>query len=43
MKTLLHYYRKSPALALIISCIGFFVWATTMIIIMVVLAVAFAQ
>lgn len=43
MKTLAHYYKTHPVLALIINCVGFFLWATTMIIMMVILTVAFTH
>lgn len=42
MKTILQLYKANPIVALIVSCLGFFVWATTLILMMVVLAVAFA-
>jgi hypothetical protein len=38
MKTILQLYKGNPVLALVINCIGFFIWATTLVI----LTVAFA-
>jgi hypothetical protein len=42
MKTILQLYKGNPILALVINCIGFFIWATTLILMMVILTVAFA-
>jgi len=42
MKTLLQRYKSNPILAMILNCIGFFVWATTLVLMMVILTVAFA-
>lgn len=42
MKTILQRYHNNPVLALILNCIGFFIWATTLILMMVILTVAFA-
>jgi hypothetical protein len=42
MKTILQLYKANPIVALIVNCLGFFIWATTIILMMVVLAVAFA-
>lgn len=38
----LHLYKASPLVAFLVNCIGFFLWAMTLILIMVVLAVALA-
>jgi hypothetical protein len=40
MKTLMNIYRNNAILALIINCVGFFIWATTMVIVIVMIAVA---
>lgn len=43
MKTLIHLYKHNPVVELIINCIGFFVWAATLILMMVTLTVAFTS
>jgi hypothetical protein len=42
MKTLLQLYKVNPIVSLVVNCIGFFIWATTLILMMVILTVAFA-
>lgn len=42
MKRFFHLYQHSPLLALIINSIAFFVWAFTIIMIITIMAVAFA-
>lgn len=42
MKTILQLYKCNPVLAMVIHCIGFFLWAVTLILIMVIATVAFA-
>ncbi len=42
MKIILQLYKHNPVLALVINCIGFFIWAATLILMMVILTVAFA-
>jgi hypothetical protein len=41
MKTILHIYRQNPIVALIVNSIAFFLWATTIILIVTIMAVAF--
>jgi len=43
MKTLLQLYRANPLLTLVINCVGFFLWAVTLIFIMVFITVAFTN
>ena len=42
MKRIFHLYQQNPVLALILNSIAFFVWAFTIIMIITVMAVAFA-
>ena len=42
MKRFLHLYQQHPVLALIVNSIAFFVWAFTIIMIITIMAVAFA-
>jgi hypothetical protein len=42
MKRFFHLYHQNPLLALIVNSIAFFVWAFTIILIITVMAVAFA-
>jgi hypothetical protein len=42
MKRFIHLYQENPLLALIVNSIAFFVWAFTIILIITVMAVAFA-
>ena len=42
MKRFLHLYKQHPVLALIVNSIAFFVWAFTIIMIITIMAVAFA-
>jgi hypothetical protein len=41
MKNIVRLYKSNPILALIINSIAFFVWITTIIIVLVILTVAF--
>jgi hypothetical protein len=41
MKMILHIYRQNPIVALIVNSIAFFLWATTIILIVTIMAVAF--
>lgn len=41
MKILIHIYRHNPVVALIVNSIAFFLWATTIILIITIMAVAF--
>ncbi len=42
MKNILQLYKQNPILSLVVNCIGFFLSAITLILMMVILAVAFA-
>ena len=42
MKRIVHLYQHNPLLALIINSIAFFVWAFTIILVITIMAVAFA-
>jgi hypothetical protein len=41
MKRILHIYQANPIVALIVNSIAFFLWATTIILIITIMAVAF--
>jgi len=41
MKTIVHLYKHNPIVALIVNSIAFFLWATTLIIVITIMAVAF--
>jgi hypothetical protein len=41
MKNIAQLYRRFPTLGFVFTCIGFFIYALTMILIIIVLAVAF--
>lgn len=41
MKAILNIYRHNPIVALIVNSIAFFLWATTIILIVTIMAVAF--
>jgi hypothetical protein len=41
MKRIINLYQQNPFLALIINCIGFFLWAITLIVVVTIMAVAF--
>lgn len=41
MKTILNLYKHNPVVALIVNSIAFFLWATTIILIITIMAVAF--
>ena len=43
MKAILQLYRHNPIVALIVNSIAFFVWATTLILIVTIMAVAFTN
>lgn len=43
MKRIVQLYHHNPIIALIVNSIAFFVWATTIILIITILAVAFAS
>lgn len=43
MKTIIHLYKSNPILAMIVNCLGFFVYATTLIMIVVILSVALSN
>ena len=43
MKMILNIYKQNPIVALIVNSIAFFVWATTLIIIITIMAVAFTS
>lgn len=40
---IIQLYKQNPIFALIMNCVGFFIWAMTVIWIMVVLTVAFTN
>jgi len=42
MKTLLRFYQQNPVVALIMNSIAVFFWAATLILIITIMAVAFA-
>lgn|GEM_PF-2043291 len=42
MKRIISLYQHNPVVALIVNSIAFFVWATTIILIITILAVAFS-
>ena len=41
MKAIVQLYKHNPIVALIVNSVAFFVWATTLIIIVTIMAVAF--
>ncbi len=41
MKTIVQIYKHNPIVALIVNSVAFFLWATTLIIIVTIMAVAF--
>ncbi len=41
MKTIVQLYKHNPIVALIVNSIAFFLWATTLIIVITIMAVAF--
>jgi len=43
MKAIVQLYRHNPIVALIVNSIAFFVWATTLILIVTIMAVAFTN
>ncbi|MFL5738838.1 MAG: hypothetical protein ACJ75B_01365 [Flavisolibacter sp.] len=43
MKMIVQLYKRNPIVALIINSIAFFIWATTLIIIITIMAVAFTS
>ena len=42
MKRIINLYYENPVVALIVNSIAFFAWATTIILIITIMAVAFA-
>jgi len=42
MKMIVNLYKQNPIVALIVNSLAFFVWATTLIIIVTIMAVAFS-
>jgi cytochrome c oxidase assembly factor CtaG len=43
MKSILRIYKTNPIVALVINSIGFFIWAITVIFLIVIMAVAFGH
>jgi hypothetical protein len=43
MKAIVNLYKHNPIVALIVNSIAFFLWATTLIIIITIMAVAFTS
>lgn len=41
MKSIMNLYKQNPIVALILNSIAFFLWATTIILIITIMAVAF--
>ena len=41
MKAIVHLYKQNPIIALIVNSVAFFVWATTLVLIITIMAVAF--